>query len=76
MAFRNYESLKLGISNYTNVGWRFALASIFYFILFLFFLTRNKNKTKNKNDYNEIPIIENNSENEIDKTEPFIEGRI
>ena len=76
MAFRNYESLKLDINNYTNVGWRFGLASIFYLFLFLYFLTKNTNKTKNKNDYNEIPIIENDNENEIDRTEPFIEGRI
>ena len=72
MSFRNYESLKLDSSNYSTVGWRFLLASLFYLFIFLYFFTKNSNK--NKKGIEGKLIIEN--DNEIDQTEPFIEGRL
>ena len=72
MSFRNYESLKLDSSNYSSVGWRFLLASLFYLFIFLCFFTKNGNK--NKKGIEEKLVIEN--DNEIDQTEPFIEGRL
>ena len=72
MSFRNYESLKLPPTDYNNVGWRFFLASILYLFLFLFFL--NKKTNKDKQPFKEEVKIEN--DNDIDKSEPFIEGRI
>ena len=61
-------------SNYTYVGWNFLIASIFYLSLFLIFFTKNTKKNKNKDNSIEVPINEN--DNNIDKSEPFIEGRI
>ena len=72
MSFRNYESLKLDSSNYSSVGWSFLLASLFYLFIFLWFFTPNGNK--NKKGIEEKLVIEN--DNEIDQTEPFIEGRL
>ena len=72
MSFRNYESLKLDPSNYSSVGWRFLLASLFYLFIFLYFFSNNANK---KNDeFIDKKMIEN--DNDIDQTEPFIEGRL
>ena len=72
MSFRNYESLKLDSSNYSTVGWRFLLASLFYLFIFLYFFTKNSNKKKDGIEGK--LIIENDNEN--DQTEPFIEGRL
>ena len=72
MSFRNYESLKLDSYNYSSVGWRFLLASLFYLFIFLWFFTPNGNK--NKKGIEEKLVIEN--DNEIDQTEPFIAGRL
>ena len=71
LSFRNYESLKLPPENYNNVGWRFFIASIFYLILFVCFLNINTNKSKD-----EVKEVKIENENDIDKSEPFIEGRI
>ena len=71
LSFRNYESLKLQPNNYFSVGWNFFLASIFYLFVFLFFLSRN-DKDKNLDSQKIITEIDN----KIDRTEPFIEGRI
>ena len=72
MSFRNYESLKLDSTNYSSVGWRFLLASLFYLFVFLYFFTKNSNNKKE--GIAEKLILEN--DNEIDQTEPFIEGRL
>ena len=72
MSFRNYEALKLDATNYSSVGWRFLLASLFYLCVFLYFFSKNANKKKD--GVEEKLIIEN--DNEVDQTEPFIEGRL
>ena len=78
LSFINYESLKLEPTNYKTVGWRFAIASIFYLFVFLFFLTRTSKG--NKTEYNNNLDINNNhgliNEEDNDKTEYFLEGRL
>lgn len=79
LSFRNYESLKLEPNNYTTVGWRFALAGIFYLFLFIYLLKRISNgdkeiKEKKDNEINDVQGLNDEADN--DKTEYFLEGRL
>ena len=75
MSFRNYESLKLGPTNYKTVGFRFAFAALFYLILFLYFFNKNFYSTRGGKD-NIIEQDRINNEEDNDKTENFLEGRL
>ena len=79
LSFRNYESLKLNVNNYFSVGRNFLFAGLFYLCLFIYFLKKvsNTDKAEKKNSIEINNISGLNQDNEDnDKTEYFLEGRL